>query len=190
MIPKDFNKDCYETPQGLFDILDKEFNFIIDACSDEGNSKCENRLEDAKAEWFHQVTDIFHECELFTTTDYRVPDNIDDLFDEYSIFMNPPYSNPGPFLERAWEFSKYMPVVCLVRDDPSTKWYKSLVFKDESSTHTFYPESVTHVELVKSMLEDNNLVVVRLPKRLKFEINGEPQGTYNFPCCLMIMDRR
>lgn len=37
--------------------------------------------------------------------------------------MNPPYSNPKPFIEKAWEDSKYCKIVCLVKCDPSTKWW-------------------------------------------------------------------
>jgi hypothetical protein len=40
-----------------------------------------------------------------------------------SAFMNPPYSNPKPFIEKAWEDSKYCKIVCLVKCDPSTKWW-------------------------------------------------------------------
>ena len=33
-------KDNWETPQYLFDILDQEFHFTLDPCSDEFNHKC------------------------------------------------------------------------------------------------------------------------------------------------------
>lgn len=34
-------KDDWETPQWLFDELDKEFHFTIDPCANESNRKCE-----------------------------------------------------------------------------------------------------------------------------------------------------
>ena len=37
--------------------------------------------------------------------------------------MNPPYSNPKPFIEKAWKDSKHCKIVCLVKCDPSTKWW-------------------------------------------------------------------
>lgn len=33
-------KDYWETPQELFDKLDKEFNFTLDPCSTHQNAKC------------------------------------------------------------------------------------------------------------------------------------------------------
>lgn len=191
-----FDKDCYETPQWLFDLLDKEFDFIIDACTNDYNenlqdnpfarslkikcnSKCMYYLHDALKEWKPQVDHLSEEYKYFLGKDES----------EYSVFMNPPYSNPGPFLERAWEFSKYMRVVCLVRDDSSTRWYQALV--GQTRTGTAYPESFNDIyNSIDTEDISNSLNIIRLPKRLKFEINGEPQGTYNFPCCLMIMDRR
>ena len=37
------------------------------------------------------------------------------------VFVNPPYSDPGPWLKRASEHPG--PVVCLVRCDPSASWW-------------------------------------------------------------------
>lgn len=37
------------------------------------------------------------------------------------IFLNPPYSNPRPWLARAAVHGG--PVTCLVKDDPSTSWW-------------------------------------------------------------------
>lgn len=34
-------KEDWETPQGFFDELNKEFNFNLDPCADEANAKCE-----------------------------------------------------------------------------------------------------------------------------------------------------
>lgn len=36
------NSDEWETPQDLFDQLDAEFHFDIDACATKDNAKCEN----------------------------------------------------------------------------------------------------------------------------------------------------
>ena len=42
--------------------------------------------------------------------------------------MNPPYSNPLPFVQKALEeHKKYgIKVVLLMKCDPSTRWYKTL----------------------------------------------------------------
>jgi len=34
------NSDIWETPQNVFDELDKEFKFTLDPCADENNHKC------------------------------------------------------------------------------------------------------------------------------------------------------
>ena len=36
------NKDDWETPQDLFDELNKEFNFDLDPCASKENAKCPN----------------------------------------------------------------------------------------------------------------------------------------------------
>jgi DNA N-6-adenine-methyltransferase (Dam) len=37
-----FSSSCgkWSTDDGLFDELDKEFNFVLDACAEEGTAKC------------------------------------------------------------------------------------------------------------------------------------------------------
>lgn len=227
--------DCYQTPQWLFDLLDKEFNFLIDVCTDSYkgseletfNAKKDYYLSDAKDEWFPQIFEIFHEAELLTSSNGRDPDNLDEVMSEYSIFMNPPYSDPGPYLERAWEFSKYMRVVCLVRDDPSTNWYQNLIqYAGSLPSHvlTTYWVSKDCPLMHKELRKNHKLHIIRLPERLRFEASFEmlredylkdnpshnvqsiPKTTknfrptedgriecknvYNFPCCIMIMDRR
>lgn len=36
------NKDDWETPQALFDQLNEEFHFTLDAASNDQNAKCEH----------------------------------------------------------------------------------------------------------------------------------------------------
>jgi len=38
------------------------------------------------------------------------------------VFLNPPYSDPAPWLKRA--AAHHGPVVCLVKHDPSTEWWQ------------------------------------------------------------------
>ena len=206
--------DCYQTPQDLMDTLDKEFSFVIDACATEDNVEVRNGtyLTDATKDWKEQYLEMVG----------QYPED-----SECSVSMNPPYSNPRPFLERAWEFSKHMRVVGLVRDDPSTKWYKNLS-QDNVIVGTYYPVSLDNIDLIiKDMyISQEELAIIRLPERLRFGASEEmmrydydPLGVekipfyvrevlietknfrrtedgkieckhaYNFPCCLMIMNR-
>ncbi len=104
--------DCWQTPLCLFYELDKEFNFDIDLCATKENSKCrdfcENYLED---QWgFINEKGLYVSHRLWTAA-------------HNCAFMNPPYSNPEPFIQKAWEDSKYCKIVCLVKCDPSAKWW-------------------------------------------------------------------
>lgn len=109
--------DNWQTPQDLFDVLDKGgeymgmkfegFNFGIDLCAIQTNSKCK--------EW----------CIDYLKDRARLGD-LSEAFERNLIkaaFMNPPYSNPKPFIEKAWEDSKHCKIVCLVKCDPSTQWW-------------------------------------------------------------------
>lgn len=102
---KDINQlsDEWQTPQKLFDELNEEFNFDIDLCATAENSKCPNY------------------CRDYLTYDLSELKRVDD--NTISAFMNPPYSNPKPFIEKAWEDSKYCKIVCLIKCDPSTSMW-------------------------------------------------------------------
>ncbi len=93
--------DSWQTPDWLFKELDAEFHFDADLCATEHNSKC------------------FNYCNDYLT------ETIDHMFNEsnQTFFMNPPYSNPKPFIQKAWQDARYCKIVCLVKCDPSTKWW-------------------------------------------------------------------
>lgn len=99
--------DEWETPDELFNALDKEFNFQYDLCANVENTRCHSWSSD---------------MELFMA-------NYDDEpFRNY--WMNPPYSrkNIDLCIENAYRLSlDGNTVVCLVRDDPSTNWYQEWV---------------------------------------------------------------
>ena len=87
-------------------------------------------------------------------------------------FMNPPYSNPLPFVGQAYELSKTNVVVCLLKCDTSTKSWS--IFWDYENHK---PKEGVEIRF--------------LPKRLKFEYKGEPgKHAANFPSVIVIMDRR
>lgn len=100
--------DCWQTPQWLFDQLNEQHGpFDIDLCASLLNFKVRALIDDSSAD----VRDYL-----------KTP--LDKYLTRGSIFfMNPPYSNPRPFIEKAWEDSKYCKIVCLVKCDPSTKWW-------------------------------------------------------------------
>ncbi len=72
-----------------------------------------------------------------------------------SGFMNPPYSCPKPFIEKAWDDSRYCRIVCLVKCDPSTKWW---------GTFWDYGLGLKHYNGAKQGCQ-----VRFFPKRIKFD---------------------
>ncbi len=140
----DKESDLWETPSDLFAALDKEYNFKIDLCASSGNNKVPMYAKD------------------FFALDARE-------FSGCTGFMNPPYSNPLPFIKKAYSDSMHMVIVLLIKADTSTKAWG--VFWDYENN--------------KPKL---GVTVRFLPKRLKFERNGEPStNTANFPSAIITM---
>ncbi|MFS7464441.1 phage N-6-adenine-methyltransferase [Pasteurella multocida] len=109
-----FNKDHYRTPKYVFNWLDRRFYFLIDGCASEHNALCSTYIGDginAAAPDFLTFEPLEQVIETAEAT--------------LRIFVNPPYSNPLPFVQRAAELRNagYL-VVMLLPADKSTKWYQ------------------------------------------------------------------
>ena len=99
-------KDSWETPNWLFDLLDREFNFLLDAAASITNHK--------------------------VPTYYTVADSALDKRWEKRTYLNPPYSagNIDKFMAKALEESqKGAVVVCLVPCATDTRWWHSYAMK-------------------------------------------------------------
>ena len=100
------NDMTWETPQWLFDKLDKEFNFTIDVCALPETAKCKNyytpQIDGLKQDW---------------------EDNI--------CWMNPPYGREvGVWIEKAYKESlKGAIVVCLIPSRTDTKYWHDYCMK-------------------------------------------------------------
>lgn len=165
--------DQYQTPQKLFNLLNREFDFVFDLCANHENVKTNKDV-------FTQLGVHYNRgVEKYNCLDWEV-DNIFRIWfpvifpkikvSKSAAFMNPPYSKPGPFLEKAWEFSRHIKTVCLVRDDPSTKWFKKIIsrqLESEKLISTDYPESFASLFYRKD--EGRQIRIIRLPQRIKFE---------------------
>lgn len=99
------NSDEWCTPPELFKELDEVFNFFWDACCTKNNCLVKG-----------QGIEVGYDYLQEDSSKYDYPG-------EGSIFINPPYSNPLPFIKKAWEDAKYFRVVCLVKHDHTTKWF-------------------------------------------------------------------
>lgn len=76
------NTDLWGTPQTLFDILDKEFNFEVDVCANADNHKC---------------------AKYYT----KEQDGLKQDWGTQTCFMNPPYGKEiGKWVKKAVETAK------------------------------------------------------------------------------------
>ncbi len=95
------HKDRWQTPIEIFDALDLEFGFYLDAAADKSNALCSHYLSEQ---------DDSLSCDW---TSYG------------AIWCNPPYSAPPPWVAKAAEQSRIQkqPVVMLMPADTSTGWF-------------------------------------------------------------------
>ena len=101
------NRDDWETPQSLFDVLNVEFDFTLDACASEYNKKHEryySKHDDALSKRWTGV-----------------------------VWMNPPYGRQiGKWIRKAYEASQEgATVVCLLPARTDTAWWHDYCMKGE-----------------------------------------------------------
>ena len=102
-------KDDWETPQELFDQLDRMFHFSLDAASSDENAKCEKH---------------------FTAED----DGLSKNWGGEVVWLNPPYGRQiGKWVQKAYEESLKpdTTVVCLLPARTDTKWFHDYCTKGE-----------------------------------------------------------
>lgn len=103
-------KDCWATPLWLFDALDIEFGFYLDAASSHQNALCAHHLTEQD-------------------------DSLNSEWESHgAIWCNPPYSAVRPWIEKAAEQCgrQRRAIVMLVPEDMSVGWFsKALESVDE-----------------------------------------------------------
>lgn len=101
------NTDEWNTPQDLFDTLNKEFHFDVDVCATEENAKCKH--------YFDKQTNGL--SQVWTG----------------GVWMNPPYGrNIKKWVQKAYESSKHgATVVCLLPARTDTSWWHDYCMKGE-----------------------------------------------------------
>lgn len=98
------SKDDWETPDYIFDPLNKEFGFTLDVCADVNNKKCDSYFDMAD--------------------DGLLQDWGNDV-----CFLNPPYSQLKIWLKKAYEESlKGATVVALIPARTDTIAFHSYIF--------------------------------------------------------------
>lgn len=104
-------KDSYRTPRAVFDYYNAQFDFVLDAAASDANALCR---------YYITEEENTHTTNWFDASGGR-------MFGRYA-WMNPPYSNIGPFVETAikWQ-SKGFGCVMLVMMDQSVGWFKRAI---------------------------------------------------------------
>lgn len=100
----------WATPWNLFNVLNEEFNFALDAAASAENAKCSPYLT--------EDDDAFTVC-------------WSDLIGTRAVWLNPPYGREiGDWIEKAYiESKKGCTVVCLVFCRSDTKWWHQWAMK-------------------------------------------------------------
>tara|TARA_B000000532_G_scaffold15503_1_gene11040 strand:+ start:1213 stop:1599 length:387 start_codon:yes stop_codon:yes gene_type:complete len=77
--------------------------------------------------------DFWDPCPFNPDWNESMPDALEINWDETKIFVNPPYSNPLPWVEKVLDTKlshnmagKKSTIVMLLKHDTSTRWYKLL----------------------------------------------------------------
>lgn len=95
--------DDWETPQAVFDALDKEFNLAVDVCATAENAKLPT---------------------YFT----KEEDGLSKDWEDLSCWMNPPYGREiGKWVEKAATGGAEI-VVCLLPARTDTKWFHDWIY--------------------------------------------------------------
>ena len=98
-------KDDWETPQWLFNELNREFSFDLDSASNHNNAKCSR---------------------YFTEEE-------NGLLQEWNanaVFVNPPYSEVSQWVEKAyyeWKTGNAKTIVMLIFAKTETKWFHKYI---------------------------------------------------------------
>lgn len=111
----------WSTPQELFDELDKEFNFTLDACAQPFNAKCKRYFSPAE-------------------------NGLEQDWKGETVFCNPP-SGKKNFCQwvskaRTESLKKKTTVVMLLPVSTDSSWFKDYIYHKKGVTVRFLPERV------------------------------------------------
>lgn len=99
----------WETPQSLYDELNREFGFTLDPCATHENQKCEK---------YYTIED----------------DGLSKSWEGETVFMNPPYGREiGAWVKKAYDETRVpnTTVVCLLPARTDTRWFHDYCQKGE-----------------------------------------------------------
>lgn len=99
------NSDEWATPQHIFDELDEEFGFDLDACANKNNHKCDD---------YYSIED----------------DGLSKDWSGRRVFCNPPYSNIAEWVKKAFYETKNdnTLVVLLIPARTDTRYFQNYIY--------------------------------------------------------------
>jgi site-specific DNA-methyltransferase (adenine-specific) len=126
--------DEWETPQDLYEALDREFNFTLDAAATAENAKCPDYLgPDHPAEALRDALRVSW-----------------GVFCDEAVWCNPPYSKVRAFVEKAVRTSLAgTTVVMLLPARTDTRWFHDLIW----DRHHHRPLYEVEVRFLKGRLK-------------------------------------
>jgi site-specific DNA-methyltransferase (adenine-specific) len=125
--------DEWETPQALFDALDAEFRFMLDAAASAANAKC-REFFGSGGEW---------DTPDGLLVDWR-------QWTGFPIWLNPPYSKCAQFVAKAAdEAAKGCTVVMLLPARTCTRWFHAHIWNAD----THQPRPGVEVRFLKGRLK-------------------------------------
>ena len=137
------DSDRWGTPQWLYDYYNERYHFTLDAAAEPLTAKCEHY--------------------------YTIEDNcLAQSWAGETVWLNPPFSNPLPFVFKAVLERHHATTVMLVRDDCSTKWFKlclmhaTEIIRLQDRLKFIHPDGT---EQGNSVANFNNSVIVFGPHR-------------------------
>lgn len=116
-------KDSYRTPRAVYDFYDHQYHFVLDAAASDINARSQRYITEQQntheTNWFHAA---------FGAPGDALGETHPEARTGHYVWMNPPYSNIGPFVETAikWQ-AKGLGCVMLVMMDQSVGWFKRAV---------------------------------------------------------------
>lgn len=187
------SSDEFRTPSKLFEELDFFYKFFLDACCTKDNCLVNSLIDYEEYDYLNfNVVEYYNYLRIMQDRD-----------GEHSIFMNPPYSDPLPFIKKAWDDSKYFKVVMLLKFDPTTNWFNYAIETD-ISIHPVYEHQFQFknkkLQSITSCLqglenkmrgEKTSVGILPLRKRIKFYTKEGivSKHSANFPSMIMVFDR-
>jgi len=137
--------DNWGTPQDLFDRLNLEFSFTLDGAADESNHKLDRWLGPGSS------FDLVNALEVNVTPGERV-------------FLNPPYSMTGEFMEWIDQNRTDNLFVCLVPARTDTKWFHRYVWNEKLNK----PRGGVEIRFIKGRVKFKSSEVEAKPNSAPF----------------------